>query len=52
MNQQQIDSNHDLEPTARAIQQLSPQSQETIATLARQLAEREGAFFSNNVGLS
>lgn len=40
MNRQHIDAN--LEPTTRALRQLSPQSQETIATLVRQLAEREG----------
>jgi integrase len=42
MNRQQINGNHNIEPTTRALHQLSPQSQETIATLVRQLAEREG----------
>ena len=31
-----------LEPTIKALCQLSPQSQETVISLARQLAEREG----------
>ena len=31
-----------LEPTVKALGQLSPQSQETIISLARQLAQREG----------
>jgi len=34
--------NSSLEPTIRALGQLSPQSQETIASLVRQLAGREG----------
>ena len=42
MNRQHIPDNNSLEPTVRALHQLSLQSQETITTLVRQLAEREG----------
>ncbi|MFC1941544.1 tyrosine-type recombinase/integrase [Chloroflexota bacterium] len=41
-NRQPIDGNHSLEPTVRALQQLSPQSQETAIALISQLAQREG----------
>jgi hypothetical protein len=41
MNPQQTSDNV-LDPTARAISQLSPQSRETVTALVRQLAEREG----------
>ncbi|MFC2048457.1 hypothetical protein ACFLSK_03390 [Chloroflexota bacterium] len=38
---------HDiLEPTARALSQLSPQSQETAVALVKQLAQREGINMS------
>jgi len=40
-NQQQTNDNT-LEPTVRAFDQLSPQSQEMAMSLVRQLAEREG----------
>ena len=39
---QQHTNDSALEPTVRALSQLSPQSQETIASLVRQLAGREG----------
>ncbi len=39
---QQHTADSALEPTVRALHQLSPQSQETIILLARQLAQREG----------
>jgi len=42
MNRQHMPDNSSLEPTIRALGQLSPQSQETIASLVRQLAGREG----------
>jgi len=42
MNQQLTNGNTALEPTIRALQQLSPQSQETIISLVGQLAQREG----------
>ena len=41
MNRQHA-ANNALEPTVRALQQLSPQNQETIISLVRQLAGREG----------
>ena len=41
MNQQQT-ANNSLEPTMKALNQLSPQSQEIAVSLVRQLAEREG----------
>ena len=41
MNQQHEVSNA-IEPTIRALNQLSPQSQETIICLVGQLAQREG----------
>ncbi len=41
MNRQHIPDNS-LEPTTKALQQLSPQSQEIAASLVRQLAQREG----------
>ena len=39
---QQHTADNALEPTVRALNQLSPQSQETIVSLVRQLAGREG----------
>ncbi len=39
---QQLTNNNMLEPTTRALNQLSPQSQETVTALVKQLAEREG----------
>lgn len=44
MDQQHANDNS-LEPTVRALHQLSPQSQETITTLVGQLAQREGISF-------
>ena len=41
MNRQHSDNNV-LEPTTRALLRLSPQSQETVIALVRQLTEREG----------
>ena len=41
-NLQLANGNAALEPTTRALSQLSPQSQETVIALVRQLAEREG----------
>ena len=41
-NRQPISGSNALEPTARALSRLSPQSQETVIALVRQLAEREG----------
>ena len=41
-NLQLTNGNTSLEPTAKALQQLSPQSQETVVALVRQLTEREG----------
>ena len=42
MNRQYMPDNSSLEPTVRALSQLSPQSQETIISLVGQLAQREG----------
>ncbi len=35
-------TNNELEPTVRALRQLSPQSQSLVASTVRQLAERDG----------
>lgn len=42
MNRQHVPDSSSLEPTVRALHQLSPQNQETIISLVRQLAQREG----------
>jgi len=42
MDRQHILGNSSLEPTIRALGQLSPQAQEIAASLVRQLAQREG----------